>query len=535
MCLIASTILNDLWQRWPQAAMAAILLLLHGCASLPPGSGTPKSPSGAFSHPEDTPLGRQFCRAAKEHAEDSGFLLINTGFNGLLARLEIARKARHTLDLQYYIFRGDASGLRLADALLHAADRGVRVRILVDDGDTDARDDQLRILTAHPNIEFRVFNPFSYRGHSNALRAIEFAFNKPRLDYRMHNKLFVADNAVALIGGRNIGDAYFQVDPLSQLGDDDLFMVGPMVKQLSVTFDDFWNSALAIPVNALTNKRPSAAILARFRKKLEEQRRSFNYAARLSAGEPLEGIFSGRLRLIWAPAQLVYDSPEKRRVEKGELPGQLMQRTVNKALRSVRHELLVMSPFFVPGEDGMAVFRVLRDRNVDIQILTNSLNSTHVLAAQAGYMHYRLALLEEGARLFEIKATLGNSMGSGETRKMAGYGTYGLHGKMLVFDRKSVYIGSMNLDQRSEKLNTEIGLIIDSPELANQVARRFEELTGPENAYRLLLRDENGRPELIWQTREGGKIVNYDTEPALSEWRKFKVDLLSHLPLDGEL
>lgn len=508
-------------------------MLLYGCASLPPGSGAPKRLSYAYAHPEETLLGKQFGRDARRHAGDSGFFLINNGTDGLLTRLELVRKAQQTLDLQYYIFRGDNSGLQLADALLRAADRGVRIRILVDDGDTEARDDQLKRLALHPNIRMRVFNPFDYRGHSSLFRAIEFALDKGRLDYRMHNKLFIADNAAALIGGRNIGDAYFQMSPLSQLGDDDLFTVGPMVKQLSGTFDQFWNSPLAVPVEKLSDENPDADSLAFFRKKLEKSCKRCD--AERAEGEPLESLISGRSRLIWAPARLVYDSPEKKLVEDGKMAGHLMHRVVERRLADVRHELLLVSPFFVPGRDGMAQFKAMRARNVDIRILTNSLNSTHVLIAQSGYMHYRLTLLEEGVHLFEIKAALGSSLGSGEGGKMLRYGAFGLHGKMWVLDRKSVYIGSMNLDERSERLNTEIGLIIDSPELARQVARRFEDLTRPDNAYRVLLSYKNGRPGLVWQTREDGKIVDYGTEPASSEWRKLEVDLMTHLDVDGEL
>ena len=514
--------MNRILKRCLQGA--AIAVLLYGCASLPPEA--PETVSSAYQHPEDTPLGRAFSGDAASHPGESGFHLVNRGIDGLFARLELVRKARHTLDLQYYLFRGDDSGLQLAYALLQAADRGVRVRILVDDGDTAAEDDQLKILSAHPNIRIKVFDPFSYRGHSEALRALEFAFDKSRLDYRMHNKLFVADNAAALIGGRNIGDAYFQRSPHSQLGDDDLFTAGPMVKRLSATFDDFWNSPLSVPSDALMPEKPGREALARLRHALEVK-----YPREPDGTPEIAKLVSGRLPLIWAPARLIYDSPEKRLVEQGERPGHLIRREVYRDMGSVRRELLVISPFFVPGKDGMALLRSLRERNVAVAVLTNSLNSTHVLSAQSGYMHYRMPLLEAGVDLFEIKSGLGNARGSGEAFDMARYGAYGLHGKMWVFDRKRVYIGSMNFDQRSEHLNTEIGLIVDSPELAGEVARRFDELTRPENAYRLVL----GKGGIAWRTREGGKMVDYDTEPSSSEWKKFEVDLLSHLHFDGEL
>ena len=206
-----------------------------------------KTRHSALAHPEETRLGRQFENAAHEHDGNSGFRIIPVGADGFLVRMQMINAAERTLDLQYFIFRGDETGRLLTDAVLHAADRGVRVRVLIDDGETVAGDEQISALEAHPSVEIRIFNPFAYRGHSTLFRAIEFMFNASRLDYRMHNKLLVVDNAVALIGGRNIGDQYFQIDPESQFADDDVFAAGPIAQQLSATFDEFWNNALSIP------------------------------------------------------------------------------------------------------------------------------------------------------------------------------------------------------------------------------------------------------------------------------------------------
>lgn len=515
--------------------------LLSGCATLPPGSDFPKTESTAYAHPEETKFGRQFEQAAAEHPGKSGFRLITAGIDGFLARAQMANSAQRTLDIQYFIFRNDETGQLLADALLRAVDRGVRVRILIDDVDTADGDEQLKALDANPHIEIRIFNPFVYRGHDNFWRTLEFAFNKPRLDYRMHNKLFVADNAVALVGGRNLGDEYFQIDPESQLGDDDVFTAGPMVRKLSATFDEFWKCALAIPVEALAGGKPSQEDLDRFRKALEEHRKLLkddktDYAVRIASGEPLASLLSGKLPLVWANAQLVYDSPDKRSVEKGEMVGKLMHRAVADTAASVDSELLMISPYFIPGNDGMELFARLRARGVLVRVLTNSLESTKEIAAQSGYMHYRVPLLEEGVELYEIRAQLGNTRGSGETRAISSYGNFGLHGKMFIFDRERVYIGSMNFDQRSESLNTEIGLIIDSPELARQCAARFDALTQPANSYALALRPGAGESQhLIWATLEDGKPVTYDRDPARNEGQRFKVKLLSLLPLDREL
>ena len=519
-----------------------IIAVLAGCASLPPGSDYPKVASSAFAHPEETKLGRQFAEAARQHGSDSGFRIIPVGADGFLIRMQMIDAAQRTLDLQYFIFRGDETGRLLTDAVLRAADRGVRVRVLIDDGDTVSGDEQLTALEAHPSIEIRIFNPFAYRGHTKLFRAAEFLFDNARLDYRMHNKLLVIDNAVALMGGRNIGDQYFQVDPESQLADDDLFAAGPIVQRLSATFDEFWNNALSIPAEALTGEKSSPAALDAHRRELNDHRRQLqtdgvDYAKRVTAGEPFNGIIAGRLPLIWAHAQLVSDSPDKRNVANGAIDGKLMRQPVADAVIAVRSELLMITPYLIPGDEGLRQFEDLRQRQVRVRILTNSLESTTVLEAQAGYMRYRVPMLKSGIELYEIRSLLGNVKGSGQTAAMSRHGNYSLHAKLFVFDRQRLFIGSMNYDQRSMHLNTEIGLIIDSPALAQQVALRFEAMVRPVNAYRLALRpSEDGEtPDLVWRTEDESGAVEYDIEPARSDWQRLKANMLSLLPLDSEL
>ena len=519
-----------------------IVAVLSGCASLPPGSDFPKLASSALAHPEDTRLGRQFENAAREHNGNSGFRIIPVGADGFLTRMQMINAAERTLDLQYFIFRGDETGQQLTRAVLSAADRGVRVRVLVDDGETVAGDEQISVLEAHPSVEIRIFNPFAYRGHATLFKAIEFMFNASRLDYRMHNKLLVVDNAIALIGGRNIGDQYFQIDPESQFADDDVFAAGPITQQLSATFDEYWNTALSIPAQALSGGKTSHAALKEHRDVLNEQRRELkaegiDYVKRVATGEPFNGLISGRLPLIWAHAQVVCDSPDKKKVEAGAIVGRLMHRPVAKATSAVQSELLMVTPYLIPGNEGMQLFKDLRQRNVRVRVLTSSLESSTVLMAQAGYMHYRVPLLENGVELYEVRSLLGNARGSGQTAAISRYGNYSLHAKLFVLDRQRLFIGSMNFDQRSMHLNTEIGLIIDSPELAQQIAARFEAMVQPVNSYKLALRpnDAGGTPSLVWHTQEGAEAVDYDTEPARSNWQRIKANFLSLLPLDKEL
>ena len=519
-----------------------IVALVSGCASLPPGSDFPKIASSALAHPEETRLGKQFEDAAGEHDGNSGFRIIPVGADGFLTRVQMINAAERTLDLQYFIFRGDETGQQLTRAVLGAADRGVRVRVLVDDGETVAGDDQISMLAAHPSVEIRLFNPFAYRGHSTPIRAIEFMFNASRLDYRMHNKLLVVDNAIALVGGRNIGDQYFQIDPESQFADDDVFAAGPIATQLSATFDEFWNNALSIPAEALSSEKSSHSALVEHREELNAQRRDLkaegiDYVSRIATGEPFDGMITGRLPLIWAHAELISDSPDKKQVENGAMVGRLMHRAVGNATAAVQSELLMVTPYLIPGTEGMQLFKDLRQRNVRVRILTSSLESSTVLPAQAGYMKYRVPLLENGVELYEIRSRLGNTRGSGQTAAISRYGNYSLHAKLFVFDRQRLFIGSMNFDQRSMHLNTEVGLIIHSPELAQQIAARFEAMVEPVNSYMLALRpsDAGESRSPVWRTQEGAQAVEYDTEPARSGWQRFKVNALSLLPMDSEL
>lgn len=526
-------------RRVLSALLAAAVL--GGCASLPPGWDYPKRTSVAFSEPEATQIGRTLAEAARDHPRESAFRIISVGVDGFAARMQLIEAAERTLDLQYFIFRQDDTGRLLTDALLRAADRGVRLRVLVDDGATTPGDRQIRLLAAHPQIEVRVFNPFIYRGDSNVPRVIEFIFGHHRLNFRMHNKLLVADNASALIGGRNIGDQYFQVDPEGQYADDDVFVGGPAVQQLSAKFDDYWNSALAIPVEALAGGRPAAAQLAGYRQRLaaervQAQRGNVAYLQRAASGDPLSGMLSGQLPLVWAGAQVVCDSPEKQRVKEGSMVGRLMYEPVARTAAAANSELLMITPYYIPTPEERQLLQVLRQRSVRVRVLTNSLESTTELAAHSGYARLRRALVRSGVELHELRALLGNTRGSGQTVRISRHGNYGLHAKLFVFDRQQLFIGSMNFDQRSVRLNTEVGLIIDSAELSQQTASRFEAMTQPANAYEVLMRaDAAGRQRLVWRTEEAGKSVEYAREPSPSRWRRFVVALLSLLPLDRVL
>ncbi len=497
--------------------------------------------AAAAPAPLATRLGSRYGTWAAAHPGLSGFRLISNGADGLLLRLAMIDAADRTLDLQYYVFHADASGQLVAAALLRAADRGVHVRLLLDDGDRARGDEDLLSLAAHPAIEVRVFNPFVYRGGNRLLRAAEFLIRKSSLDRRMHNKLFVADGVLAIAGGRNIGDQYFQVDPRSQFGDDDVLSAGPIVPEMAQEYATYWNSGHAIPAQRIDPGAVGPARLARLRAAVEDRRRSLAVSGgdlgRLAAADGAAAVLQQPPPMDWAAARLLYDSPDKERVLEGAAPGRLIYPAISAEMASVRSRLSIMSPFLVPTPAELRTLQQVADRAVSVRLLTNSLEAAPNLLAQAGYMRQRRKLLRAGLGLFEIRARLGSSAGSGETRKMIRSGNFALHGKLYIFDALAVFIGSMNLDQRSARLNTEMGLIIRSQDLARQTARRFDELTMPDDAYHVVLGSgpNAGAGDLLWETEVDGRHVTYTIEPARSAWQRFKAHLCEWLPLEREL
>ncbi len=512
--------------------------VLAGCATLPPGADYPRERSVALATPQQTALGKAFAGRLSEHAGLSGFRLLPAGTDGFVLRAEMAASAQRTIDVQYFIFQTDDTGKLLLDELLEAADRGVRLRILLDDLNLTGPNAQITKIAAHPNVEMRLFNPTFYRGGFSPLRATEFVLDWSRLTYRMHNKLFLVDNMIGIAGGRNVGDEYFSTSKDFEFGDFDVFTVGPTVKRLSASFDAYWNSSLAIPVRAL-GSAPDAKALEKYRAELDEHRElnsDVEYMRRVAAGDPLGKIVSGKDPLVWARAEVLYDSPQKEKVENGELDGRLLRQRLLESIRNVKNELLIVTPYLVPGPEQIALLRDLRARNVRIRILTNSLASTDVPAVHAGYRKYRVPLLEMGIDLYEVRTELGKPTVRGAKLKGDEADGFALHAKVFTFDRSKVFIGSANFDHRSFRLNTEVGLIIESPQIAQQVAQRFDAITQPANSYQVMLEHgADGKPTLAWHTEEDGEAVVYRKEPGDEPMRELAVDLLSLLPIDSQL
>ena len=515
--------------RWHLAAL--LLLALGGCASLPPQAN--RSPSYAIESGADTPLGRDAARAAAPHAGQSSCLALPDGVDALLARLALARQAERSLDLQYYIWHDDLTGRQLAAALLHAADRGVRVRVLLDDLGTGADDAVLLALDAHPQIEIRLFNPVAARGARLLGAAVEFE----RVNRRMHNKAFIADNEFAVLGGRNIGDEYFGASGDLAFGDLDVLSSGPVVPDVSASFDRYWNASHAYPIAALLGRSGDAAQLVALRERLDADvaaQRDGPYATQVAERWLAHRTGDGQ-QLHWGRVRLLVDEPDKIEQSADAIAARRAPQTVQIGLQ-IQQELLIVSPYFVPGDEGTAALAALVARGVRVTVLTNSLAATDVSAVHAGYARQRKALLAGGVHLYELRPEVNRARTKGQRGDgVLGASRASLHAKTFVFDRQSVFIGSLNLDPRSLYLNTEIGLVCDMPALAAWLADHIEGALDAA-AWRLELEDEgNGGQRLVWRQKDGESTTRLDTEPETGALRRLGVWFLGLLPIESQL
>jgi putative cardiolipin synthase len=521
------------------AALTVIVMFAGGCATLPPGMDAPKEASTALEHPESTALGKRFDAQAKEHPGLSGFRLLIDGTNSFMVRQQIAAKVERTLDVQYFLFQQDDTGKLVLQALLEAADRGVRVRLLIDDAEAFDVGSAIRPLAAHANIEIRIFNPFVVRRELSVFRWAEFVVGGRRLNYRMHNKLFIGDNAIAVTGGRNIGDAYFQASSQIEFGDFDLAVVGPMVRGLSKSFDLYWNDKLAIPVETLPLGKPSEAELETDRTALaahKDKMAASSYIQSLPKRDFLAEALAGKPPLVWAKATLAYDTPDKGQVERGDQPGRLMWHRVAEEVGRTQRDLIIVSPYLVPGESEMALIRRLRERGVRVRILTNSLASTDMPIVHVGYMRYRVPLLEGRVRALRGPAGAWQARIGPRSHQVGASSQFGLHAKVIVIDNQRAFVGSMNFDQRSLDINTEMGVIIDSPQVAREIGARFEAIAQPANSYKLSLsKTAAGGSSIEWVTEVGGQSMRIDAEPDVDAGRRTLIQMLSLLPLEGML
>lgn len=532
--------LTSIVRRAPVRALVAcaLLSLVAACATRPPATALDRLPSHALPANTATPLRDALAAQQAAHPGDSGFHLLANGADALQMRIALARAATRTLDLQYYIAEEDTTGKLLLGAALHAAERGVRVRLLVDDLNFHDAGRVMAALDAHPNIEIRLFNPFGATQQSMFRRTSHFITRIERFSHRMHNKAMIADNQLAIVGGRNLGDEYFSASPTVQFLDLDVLAAGPVTRDISASFDTYWASTSSYPLSYLNRQVFDPADLDAMRDELRAHWHTYAdpYNAQPLNATPLaQQIGRGELGLEWAPAEFKVDPPDKVvRATEGNA-GPPMRRLV-ELTRVAQTEFLAFSPYFVPHDAGVEILGQMTGRGVRVAILTNSLAATDAVAVQAGYGPYRVPMLERGIELHEFKARpiLRPTLFGSHSRAS-------LHAKSYVIDRKILVIGSMNLDPRSAYLNTELALVIHSPALAQQVAAIFERATQPSESYRVLLATPaerstvGGDSELIWKGMDGSTPQTFHVDPNAGLLRNVLTGLFIMLPIDDEL
>lgn len=512
-------------RRTSRLVLAAALLGLGvGCSTL--RRDAPRTPSYAVAPSPDTLLGRTY--ALPYAGADSGARLLASGVEAFVVRAALAEAAQRTLDLQYYVVAQDATATLLLYRAALAAQRGVRVRLLLDDIGAAGRDFDLAALAAHPNVQIRVFNPFLRRDAFGLARVFEFIGDSERLNRRMHNKLWIADNAVAVMGGRNLGDAYFAAQGTGDFADLDVLTAGPVVAQASASFDEYWNSESAVPISAFIGEAPGRADFEAVAARLAGHAarfRSSEYAQTLRSTDVGRQLLAEPLSLVAAPASLVYDPPGKFDPAAPAGTGRVFA-ALRPLVEAAAHELLIVTPYFIPSTRGIEMLCSMTARGVGVRVLTNSLASTDVPAVHSGYARYRPRLLACGVQLHELRP---NPARSARGRSGLSSGA-SLHAKAIVVDRKIVVLGSMNLDPRSRLSNTEIAITLRSAELGAQLATMFQDATALDQAYDVRL-SEPGDPTapLLWLALEGDQRVRHTDEPGARWWRRIIADLFDAL------
>lgn len=507
-------------RRWLLLVCVLGLALASGCARY--RADFPRPVSYALAPTQDTRLGAYFAEDAAANPGTSGVALLRYSNPALVTRLAFADAPEHTLDLQYYIWDADVTGRLLGERLYRAAERGVRVRVLLDDHSVVGRDAALARLSGHPNVSIRAFNPYR-----RTWRAVDVLTDFRRINRRSHNKLYIADNALAIVGGRNIADHYFGAHGRSNYRDLDVVAAGPVVREVSAVFDDFWNSAYAVPYGAFVKDAPTPE---------DADAQADTMRAAIASGplpypvdEEIAFLRAARDRLraqlIWAPTRVLFDAPEK--------TSDRSVRGVADELTALAHaaedEILIENAYLVPRKPMVEASQSLRDRGVRVRMLTNSLASTDVAAVHSGYKKRRGDLIRAGVELYELRPDASArqrwSPSAADTRSS-------LHTKAMVIDARHVVIGSYNLDPRSANINSECVLLIDSPALAEQAVAFLDEGVDPANAYRVTL---DGR-KLRW-TAAGpdGQPQVATREPETGWWQRLITGVLGLLPIESQL
>jgi len=505
-----------------QLVAAISLLLLAGCANIP--DDYPKQHSLAPAISADTGLGASTLEWMGKHGDESGFIGLPSGIEALGARLRMMQEAERSIDAQYFLLKPDRAGALFVDELLRAADRGVKVRFLIDDIFTPGLDQELTLLSTHLNIEVRLFNPIANRRFKYGSYLLDFK----RANRRMHNKSFIVDSAMAIVGGRNIAEEYFELQQDVVFDDYEVMAIGPVVSEISSAFDEFWNSELALPIAAF-GVDVDVAELDRWRDEIEKLSDSNGrdaYARAVNSSLVLD-LMADKVEPVPAMAEVVTDSPEKLQAAVGDLELATMAAELGRRFENAQKEIVIITPYFVPRLAGVEIIEGLLARGIRVVIITNSLASTNHTAVHSGYARYRKRLITSGAELYEIKA---DEVGDGnEVEDQPELLT--LHTKAAIIDRETIFIGSLNFDPRSLDINSEMGLFLSSEvvgsQFYNMVSDSMHGVT-----YHVIVNDKD---QLRWVYDYQGKREVLDKEPLTSWGRRFMAGFYGVLPIEGQL
>jgi putative cardiolipin synthase len=482
----------------------------------------------------DSAFGRSILAQAASHQGLSGFRLLPNSSEAFRARAELIRNAQKSVDLQYYIVHNGLSTRALVREILAAADRGVRIRILLDDTASDGQEEVIATLAVHPNIYIRVFNPLHLGRSTFVTRTMGRLLNLSQQHRRMHNKLWLADNSAAIVGGRNLGDEYFDAKPDLNFTDMDLLCIGPVAQQLGHSFDQYWNSSLSHPISDFQLNKPTPEDLLESRQRLEQSLDSTRIENKalyehLMTYRTHPQLDHWRKELIWAHGKAMWDAPSKVLADDEPARALMMATQLRPDLDSIDKELILISAYFVPQESGMRYLLGRAEAGADVRLLTNSLEATDVPAVHGGYAPYRKTLLEHGVKLYELRRQA-DDPGRGSSFGFSGGSDSSLHTKAMILDKQKVFVGSFNFDPRSVLWNTEVGVLVDSPELAGYVRELAFEGMSPAVSYQARL--ENG--EVVWVTEDNGRLHTLYKEPG-GAWRSFKAWLSDKIGIEKML
>ena len=472
-----------------------------------------------------TKLDRIIAPMTQERPDQTALMMLKENLDAFMARAVTAREAQRSLDLQYYLWHEDLTGYLLDLEILKAADRGVRVRIILDDMTAHGRESALAAMDLHPNIEIRLFNPTRAR-QNRLMRGVEMLLRLINTNRRMHNKAWIVDNRIAIVGGRNIGNEYFDAAPQTNFFDLDMMLAGPAVADASAIFDDFWNSDAVIPLDALFKIKPEA--LETFRQIAEEKHDELiaqPYVQHMRETPTVTALYAKGLPVYWSEWVRVISDPAGKGLNREE--DKWLIHEMYPQWASATHEFKIMSAYFVPGVVGSHGLANMVAKGVDVAVLTNSLAATDVIASHSGYMPYREQLFNAGVRLYELKPFAEHK------QKIFGSSGASLHTKAYIVDGHTGFIGSFNFDPRSTNLNTEMGVVFHDPRVIQELNEEFDELSGPRYSYQLKRSPVTN--ELIWEDHpdETGEVYReWDHEPETSWPKRAAVVVLSWLPIE---